>query len=102
MKLDKNSGYVRARPHREDSNAGDKNAYVTGRRAHHRQEAAVAGENVVSQNVLTVKYLPPRRRRRRPPPGDDGECMYEVTYYLGRRERDTAGDGDGGGEYAYE
>jgi hypothetical protein len=54
----------------------------------------------VSQKVLTVKYLPPRRRRRRPPPGDDGECMYEVTYYLGRRERDTAGDGDG--EYTYE
>ncbi len=54
----------------------------------------------MSQKVLTVKYLPPRRRRRRPPPGDDCECMYEVAYYLGRRGRDTAGDGDG--EYAYE
>jgi hypothetical protein len=54
----------------------------------------------VSQKDWTVKYLLPRRRHRRPPPGDDGECMYEVTYYLGRRERDTAYDADG--KYAYE
>jgi hypothetical protein len=74
--------------------------YIAGRRVQHRQGAAGAGENIVSQKVLTVKYLSPRRSRRRPPPGDDSECMYEMTYYLGRRERGTPGEGDG--EYAYE